>query len=61
MTMLLLGTYGRLALAQPLTVCNELANNVTDSAVLVERYGKDASCPYELQALLVGFSWYSNE
>ena len=53
MRALLLGTYGRLLLAQPITVCNELANNVTDSVVLVERFGKDTSCPYEQQALLV--------
>lgn len=50
---LLLGTYGSLILAQPITVCNKLSNNVTDSVVLVERYGKDTSCPYEQQALLV--------
>ena len=61
MRRLLLGTYGRLIQAQPISVCNELENNVTNYVVLVERYGVDSSCPYEQQAWLVSLALLYNE
>lgn len=47
------GLYENLCKADPITVCTGLKNNVSGTVVLVERYGKDTSCPYEKQAFEV--------
>ena len=49
----IVGTYGQLILAEPRIACEEITIDVRDRIVLVERYNKDHSCPYEKQAFIV--------
>ncbi|KAK8820004.1 hypothetical protein WA538_002103, partial [Blastocystis sp. DL] len=45
-------TYGQLILSEPRIACEEITIDVRDRIVLVERYNKDHSCPYEKQAFI---------
>lgn len=55
------GTYGRLILSDPRIACEEITIDVRDRIVLVERYNKDHSCPYEKQAFIVSMCFLLNE
>ena len=51
--LLLLGLIGEVRVSRPITACTGIDNDVNGTVVLVERYGKDTSCPYEKQAFEV--------
>ena len=48
-----LGLLGEVRISRPFTACTGIENDINDMIVLVERYGKDISCPYEKQAFEV--------
>ena len=57
----IVGTYGQLILSEPRIACEEITIDVRDRIVLVERYNKDHSCPYEKQAFIVDMCFLLHE